>query len=224
MNTRGLAAALLLCAAGAIGSAPWAFDAPLLNFIFKPLATVVVILFALQRGGTQPLLKRWVLVGLGCSLVGDVALLWPREGFLPGLVSFLLAHLAYLWAFTRVQRLAARPLPFVGYALVAAGILALLWPGVPAGLRVPVLAYVVCLGAMAAQAAVLWRAGAPRGGVLALGGALFMLSDALLATNKFAAPLPLANLWILGSYWAAQWCITSWLAPRANHANHANDP
>ena len=47
------------------------------------------------------------------SLVGDVALLWPREGFLPGLVAFLLAHLAYLAAFTRVQPLAARraPLP-----------------------------------------------------------------------------------------------------------------
>ena len=29
----------------------------------------------------------------------------------------------------------------------------------------------------------------------AIGGALFMLSDALLATNKFATPLPLASLW-----------------------------
>jgi uncharacterized membrane protein YhhN len=114
-----------------------------------------------------------------------------------------------------VQRLAARPLVFVVYAAVAALILSQLWPGVPAPLRIPVIAYVVCLAAMAAQAAVLWRVGSARGAVLALGGALFLASDALLATNKFAGPLPLASLWVLTSYWLAQWCIASWLAPPA---------
>ena len=66
---------------------------------------------------------------------------------------------------------------------------------------------------MAAQAAALWRVGVPRGAVLALGGALFVASDALLATNKFGAPLPLAGLWILATYWAAQWCIAAHLSP-----------
>ena len=158
--------------------------------------------------------RRWVLIGLVCSLAGDVALMWPQQGFVPGLVSFLLAHLAYLVAFTRAQRLAARPGWFAAYAVLAALILWQLWPGVPGVLRLPVLAYVACLGAMAAQAAVVWRGGSARGGLLAIGGALFMTSDALLATNKFAGPLPLASLWILASYWAAQWCIASWLAPR----------
>jgi len=143
-----------------------------------------------------------------------VALLWPQQGFLPGLVSFLLAHVAYLVAFTREQRLAAWPMAFVTYALVAGLILWRLWPGVPATLQIPVAAYVLCLAAMAAQAAVLWRRGADRGALLALGGALFVASDALLATNKFAGPLPLASLWILGTYWSAQWCIASWLKPR----------
>ena len=148
------------------------------------------------------------------SLVGDVALLWPQQGFLPGLVSFLLAHLAYLVAFTRAQRLAAWPPPFVAYALVAGAILALLWPGVPGALRAPVVAYVLCLAAMASQATVAGRAAGGRRGLgLALGGALFVASDALLATNKFAATLPLAGLWILATYWSAQWLIASWLAP-----------
>ncbi len=211
---RWLATVLVLCAGMSIASAPWALDAPLLNFIFKPLATLVVMAHAWPRGQDTPVQRRWVLAGLLCSLAGDVALMWPQQGFLPGLVSFLLAHLAYLWAFTRTQRLAARPLPFVAYAGLAAAILSLLWPGVPAPLRIPVLAYVACLAAMAAQAAVLWRSGAERGAVLALGGGLFMVSDALLATNKFAGPLPLASLWVLASYWAAQWCIASWLKPR----------
>jgi uncharacterized membrane protein YhhN len=79
-----------------------------------------------------------------------------------------------------------------------------------------VLLYVVCLAAMAAQAAVvgLCARGTPaqaRAARLALGGALFVASDACLAFNRFADPLPLAGLWILGSYWLAQWCIASWL-------------
>lgn len=206
------AAATALCGLLAILSAPWALGVPALNFVFKPLATLAVIGYAWGRGHDTPALRRWVLAGLVASLAGDIALLWPQQGFLPGLVSFLLAHLAYLWAFTRVRQLAADVLPFVAYAAVAGGILALLWPGVPAALRVPVVAYVACLAAMAAQAAVLWRAGAPRAATLALGGALFVASDALLATNKFAGPLPWASLWILSTYWSAQWCIASWLA------------
>jgi|CXWL01.1.fsa_nt_gi uncharacterized membrane protein YhhN len=213
LPTLGLAAALLACATLAILSAPWALALPGLNFIFKPLATLCVTAYAWPRGRATPDVRRWVRVGLCCSLAGDVALLWPQQGFLPGLVSFLLAHLAYLVAFTRVQRLAAWPLAFGVYAAVAGTILWRLWPGIPAALQLPVVAYVVCLASMAAQAAVLWRRGAARGAVLALGGALFVASDALLASNKFAAPLPLASLWILGTYWAAQWCIAAWLQP-----------
>jgi hypothetical protein len=68
---------------------------------------------------------------------------------------------------------------------------------------------------MAAQAAVLGLQ-SRRGAVLALGGALFLGSDALLATNRFATALPLSGLWILATYWLAQWCIASWLEPPAD--------
>ena len=34
-----------------------------------------------------------------------------------------------------------------------------------------------------------------------------MTSDALLATNKFAGPLPLASLWVLATYYLALWWI-----------------
>lgn len=209
-----LLAALVVSAALAVASAPWALGLPLLAWVFKPLATLIVIVHAWQRGGGQAVQRRWVLVGLACSLAGDVALLWPQGGFVPGLLSFLLAHLAYLVAFTRGTRLAAWPLAFLAYALLAGGVLWRLWPGVPAALQAPVLAYVLCLAAMAAQAVVLWRRGVARGVTLATGGALFLLSDALLASNKFAGALPLASLWVLGSYWAAQWCIASWLQPK----------
>jgi uncharacterized membrane protein YhhN len=72
-----------------------------------------------------------------------------------------------------------------------------------------VVAYVIALAVMAAQAAVVGIAArgtpeAARARGLAIGGALFMTSDALLAINKFAMPLPAASLWILASYWTAQ--------------------
>jgi uncharacterized membrane protein YhhN len=39
---------------------------------------------------------------------------------------------------------------------------------------------------------------------VAWGSVLFMLSDALLALDKFVSPLPLAGLWVLASYYLAQ--------------------
>ena len=45
-NTKVLAAALLICALLAIASAPWALNQPTLNFVFKPLATLIVMAYA----------------------------------------------------------------------------------------------------------------------------------------------------------------------------------
>lgn len=210
--------ATLLSAAAAIAAGIGAVP-PALLFVFKPLTTLLVIAHAWRRDGGSPVVRRAVLAGLLLSLAGDVALLWPKEGFLPGLVFFLLAHLSYLLAFTRPAKFGARFAPFLFYVLAAAGILSQLWPGVPPALRAPVVAYMLCLVAMAAQAAVAWRVSqhngdAKRSTVLALGGLLFVCSDALLATNKFHTALPMASLWILSTYWAAQWCIASWLKPQ----------
>ena len=209
---------MIAAAVAAIGAALGLWPQGIL-FVAKPAATLLIIGWAWTRGHDEPRLRRLVLLGLVLSLAGDVALLWPKEGFLPGLIAFLLAHLAYIAAFCLPERFAAKRTPFVAYALVAGIILALLWPGVPGGLRLPVVAYVLCLASMAAQAAVVWRTAQGtsdegRWRLAAIGGALFVLSDALLATNKFAAPLPLAPLWILATYWSAQWCIASALPRR----------
>jgi uncharacterized membrane protein YhhN len=187
-----------------------------LGFVFKPLTTVLIIAFAWPRGGDVPRQRLLIRVGLVLSLAGDVFLLWPKEGFLPGLVAFLMAHLAYIAAFCVPVRLAAKPAVFVAYAVVAGLILATLWPGIPGALRAPVVAYVVCLAAMAAQAGAWWRSRVGTGAAdpslartAMLGGLLFLVSDSLLAINKFGAPLPLSSLWILLTYWLAQVCIAS---------------
>jgi uncharacterized membrane protein YhhN len=202
----------LLCIAAATDALP-----PALAFAFKPLTTLLVIAYAWPRGAELPRQQRWVRIGLVLSLAGDVFLLWPKEGFLPGLVSFLLAHLAYIAAFCQPARFAAKPWVFVAYAVAAALLLSQLWPGVPPALRLPVLAYVACLATMAAQAASWWLSAPANTHArwAALGGVLFMASDTLLAFNKFNAPLPLSALWILSTYWLAQWCIASALKARS---------
>ena len=201
----------LLCIAGGL------FAVPALVVAFKPLATIALLAWAWPRGAGRPRQQRFVRLGLALSLVGDVALLWPTQGFLPGLVAFLLAHLAYIAAFSAPVRFAARPWVFAVYALAAAAIVSRLWPAIPAALQLPVLAYVLCIAAMAAQAAVWWLAArrtaeAALAQRAAIGGLLFLASDSLLAFNKFDAPLALAPLWILGTYWLAQGCIATSLA------------
>ena len=189
------------------------------GFIAKPLTTLLIIAYAWPRGTTVPRLGSRLRLGLVFSLAGDTFLLWPEQGFLPGLVSFLLAHLAYIAGFCNQARFARIAWPFALFAAAAAAVLSYLWAGVPAPLQVPVLAYVACLASMSAQSWVWWRvaatdedqAGPARWA--AIGGLLFLCSDALLATNKFAGPLPQATAWVLTSYWAAQWCIASSLAP-----------
>ncbi|MEO8123558.1 MAG: lysoplasmalogenase [Burkholderiales bacterium] len=201
---------------------------PALIYAFKPATTLLIIAWAWPRGADAPTVRRWVRIGLWLSLAGDVFLMWPQQGFLPGLVSFLLAHLAFIVAFTRRVPIVARSQPFALYAFVAAVLLWQLWPGVPAALRRPVLAYVVCLAAMAAQAGVVWLvARGSEGEALArnaaIGGVLFMASDTLLAFNKFNAPIPLSALLILATYWAALSLIAASLSPRKVQAHTYTD-
>jgi len=195
----------------AIDHLPWPRE---LAAALKALTTILIIVWAWPRGRSQPELRRYVVVGLFASLVGDIALTQPG-GFVPGLVAFLAAHLAYLWAFTRVQRFAAWPLAFLVYGAVAAGVLAFLWSGIPAALQVPVVAYVLCLASMAAQTLVIAKR-TPGSWALAFGGLMFFCSDGLLALNKFAGPVPLAAMLVLPTYWTAQWCIASWLPARSD--------
>ena len=201
----------------AFQTGPW-----LLAAVTKALTTLLVIAYAARRSGGDAY-ARAILAGLVASLAGDVFLLWPQQGFLPGLVAFLLAHLAFIVAFTRRVPLLARSQPFALYALAAAVLLAQLWPDVPAALRWPVLAYVVCLATMAAQAGVVWLVARGSGGEalarnVAIGGVLFMTSDTLLAFNKFSAPIALSSLLILSTYWAALLLIAASLRAPAGSA------
>ncbi|RZB20591.1 lysoplasmalogenase [Streptomyces sp. F001] len=171
--------------------------------VAKPLLMPLPAAWAALHGAPR-LLVVALLFGWG----GDALLLSDAEpAFLAGMASFAVGHVCYLAVFRAHGRNAvprARAGLFaVGYAIALTGTVALLRPDLPAGLRIPVAAYSALLTAMAYGA--LTRLGTAAG----LGGALFMLSDTLIATGVADWPQPpRPDFWIMATYIAAQFLLT----------------
>lgn len=199
--TAAFVALAALAIAGQMAGWDW------LHWLTKPAATALALAMALRAGGAY---ARAIAVGLAFAIGGDVFLMLPGDFFLYGLICFLLTHLAYIFALTRGVRFAARPAVFAGFTLVAAGIVALLWPGVPGAMRGPVIGYALVISAMAAQAVTRARLAPSPAARLALWGSLlFLFSDTVLAFNRFRAPVPASPLLVLGSYYAAQYLFAA---------------
>jgi alkylglycerol monooxygenase len=209
---------VLLVEAAALATASAALGIDWLHHICKPLALSIAIVFAARRAMRAGGVARFdglLLAGLVASLAGDVLLMGPAKLFVPGLVCFLLAHLAYIALFSIGVGMFPRRGVLAATLLIGVGMYAFLWQGgLPPALRIPVGVYVVVIACMAAQAigraAVLGEAD-PSAPWVAVGACFFMLSDALLATNRFVAPLPLASLWVLATYYAAQVLIVRYV-------------
>ncbi|MEV7418097.1 lysoplasmalogenase [Streptomyces sp. NPDC089919] len=162
----------------------------------KPLLMPLLMAYVLTRRGPYPL-----LAALGFGWGGDLALLFDADAaFLVGMASFALGHLCYLFLFGRVR---TDPLVGAAYGLALVTTVVLLWPGLPGELRIPVAVYSLLLTAMA------YRSGA-LGRTAALGGALFMLSDTLIATGVADWPQPpRPDFWIMLTYLAAQYLLAT---------------
>ncbi|PPJ43784.1 MULTISPECIES: lysoplasmalogenase [unclassified Pseudoxanthomonas] len=179
-----------------------------LHYVFKPLTTLLILAMACRLASGAGTYARWIAIGLVLSTAGDIFLMLPFDGFVFGLGSFLLAHLAYLWALRQRGGGWRVRWPVAIYTVVASCVLAQLWPGLPNELKLPVVVYVIALAGMAAQAASVWREDPDsKTRMAAIGGAFFVASDALLALDRFSAPIPLASTFVLATYWIAQWCI-----------------
>lgn len=180
-----------------------------LVYVFKPLSTTLLaLLVATGPSSFSSPYAVAILGGLLFSLLGDVFLMLPSDRFRSGLFSFLLAHVCYVFAFLTDSPPAAPPMPFFISFAFGCAVLALLLRGLPAHLRPAVVVYVALLLAMVSQAAsrAMHLHTAPA--VHAFWGAtLFVLSDALLAWNRFRKPVPAAQALIHGTYFPAQWLI-----------------
>lgn len=209
--TRGLAAATLLAACAAIAGALLAAHSPdgrWLHWIAKPLATALVFALAWRaRPAVSARYRHFVLAGIACSLAGDVLLMLPGDLFVPGLVAFLLGHACFIAALLGDSRFAVPAWPLLACLAYGIANLVALWGAIAAPLRVPVIVYVAVLCSMAGQALARALRGEAPARLAARGALLFMLSDSVLAWDRFRGPLPLASLWVLATYYLALWWI-----------------
>lgn len=175
-----------------------------LIYVAKPLTTTLLVLAALLPRTPERSYQIAIVVGLLLSLAGDVFLMLPGDHFVAGLVSFLAAHIAYIIAFTTGTGIGGRPVLLLPYLGIAVLVLSLLWPRL-GKLRLPVVTYVAALVFMAWQAAVR-SANIPSGFTLAaaVGAALFVVSDGVLAINRFRLRFHAAQGVIMSTYVAAQ--------------------
>jgi uncharacterized membrane protein YhhN len=188
----GLTAPLAIAATAAVvdWAAVWVGGATgrRVERIAKPAVIVALLAAALLAHAWTPeaqAARPWLVLGLIASLAGDVLLLPPGR-FVPGLVAFLAAHLAYLVAFLQLPG----EVPWLVIGIVGAAILVLtvgrvlVRAATRVGLAGPIAAY---LGAITLMAVAATRTGE----ITAITGAwLFVASDAMLGWGRLRTPAP----------------------------------
>ena len=225
MQGRITALMALMLQSGALATATSAMGFMEWHWLFKPLTMVFALVLVAAsayspsaRGQFNPKTLLLLAAALAGSLAGDVFLMF-QGFFIPGLVSFLVAHLFYVALFKSGQAWFPHRGALAATLGIGVAMYAFLWAGgLPPALRAPVATYVLVIALMAAQA--IGRATVLRDApslLVAVGAGFFMLSDSLLATNRFVMPLPMAQVWVLATYYAAQALIVSgWLASKAS--------
>ncbi len=177
-------------------------------YIFKPLTMGLICLIAILGQASLPFYKYMIIVGLISSMAGDVFLMLPSDRFVAGVIAFLIAHLFYIVAFaSEISALIWWPLiPIVTYGIVIYTILA---PYL-GKLQLPVLIYVAAILIMTWLAWERWSQTGQSGMLLAsVGAVLFVISDTILAINRFRGAFKPARALNLTTYFAAQWLIAS---------------
>ena len=208
MNTGAMI--LSVCALVSAGLAIWseAKGRRRLFGLTKPLATALIIMVAvIAPAPVPPAYKTLILAGLLFSLLGDIALLFPEKWFTAGLAAFLAAQVFYVLAFKPCpghQVSTGLFLPFIFFGLLMFFILA---PGL-GPLKLPVFVYIAAITIMAGFAAARFVDLGGARPLLAFAGAiLFLVSDSVLAYDRFAKKLGPAQIIILGTYFPAQLLI-----------------
>lgn len=157
-----------------------------------------------------------LLAALGLSWLGDVILLFTDLGeiyFILGLVFFLTAHIVYCILFNKQKRIRKKqnkPLFIFGSILIAIyliGMVSILMPYL-GDLEIPVSIYASIISIMllfAFNGFLVWEK--PGNQLVFFGALFFVISDSILAVNKFYAPIPKSSFFIMLTYLLAQYLI-----------------
>jgi uncharacterized membrane protein YhhN len=213
---------ICLLLAGFVGTYLWACKRALttLTYICKPGATVTVMFLLLYFTGLSEWLSQLVFVALLLSLLGDIFLMLPNDRFVPGLISFFLAHIAYSIAFLSGVDSIAPDISWSLPIIFGVGLLIIVWSQLQ-DLKYPVVCYAIVIMGMLLSTIERYQTMPSQGSLLLLvGAAIFVLSDSLIALERFKGPLfnrytalkrilPQAHTLIILTYYAAQFLLVS---------------
>ena len=187
-----------------------------LEYPVKPLImiwmAVYFLIYSRKKSFTIP-----VLIAFFFSWLGDNFLMFSGRNelfFFAGVGGFFLAQLSYIFIFSRYSEenrqgyLRKKPLLIIFFLLYVAGIYIVLLPGLEGIMKPVILIYALSLMAMSMMA--LNRRGRvnpPSFRYVFAGSILFLLSDSMIAINKFTTEFPLAGFWIMITYISAQYLI-----------------
>ena len=199
------AAFLFLSIALVIAVIDWlavSLDNRVMEYVCKPLTMVALVCVALALDPTSDAARWLLVVGLVLSMAGDIFLMLPADLFVPGLASFLLAHIFYVVALAALGISPGGVLTGLAIAGVAAIVVGRRIVGgaaaSDAALRLPVIAYMAAISAMVTFAF-------GTGLVFAVVGALlFFVSDAVLGWTRFVSQFPRSRSVVMVSYHLGQ--------------------
>jgi uncharacterized membrane protein YhhN len=150
-------------------------DATPWDSITKCLIAPLLAAWVVQQHG-----PRLLVVALGFCFLGDLFLELGDDVFIVGMAAFAAAHIGFIRFFVQrgaLGQLRRKPWILVAYVLAAVGLVAWCWGGLEDGLKAPVPVYAALLVGTAATALAMdLRAG--------LGGALFLMSDGIIALSE----------------------------------------
>lgn len=182
----------------------------------KPLLLPLLILFFIQTTSAYPSrLRLFFISALFFSWLGDIVLMFSDEKelfFILGLAFFLLTQLFYaIVFFSLVEKgsltlrvLAAAIIPFATFGIF---LLMKLLPHLGA-LFVPVIIYASAITLMGIAATLTFKSIRMEHCLMLVSGSVFFIvSDSLLAVNKFLAPVPYSGFWVMLTYIIAQGVI-----------------
>ena len=176
--------------------------------VFKPLTTFLIIVIALLIYLKVPSIYAiLIIVSLVFSLVGDLFLLREKH-FLQGLLSFLIAHIFFTFAFVSIYGFSRKSIPLI-LLLIAGGFY---YNYLKKGLHkyaIPVAVYMLVIIIMCWQAIGLVF-NKPTLVFFGIAGAalLFAFSDSVLAYAKFKKAFKAEQILVLTTYWVALYLFT----------------
>lgn len=185
------------------------------EYIFKPLSIIwLLAYFILQLRTVRSNLKKWIIAALLFSWLGDVLLMLQNDNslfFLLGLSAFLVAHIFYIlfFHFIRVkENVKSRWWLVLIVALYYLILISLLSPHL-GDMKLPVRIYAIVISFMFMLAMhMLFITNKNAGLLLMTGALLFVLSDSILAINKFYQSFEIAGIVVMLTYGLAQLFIT----------------